>query len=202
VAIRRIGLLGGSFNPAHDGHVYISREALKRLRLNEVWWMVSPQNPLKSVEGMAPFSERVRVAKSVARTPRMRVIDIEQKLGTVHTAATLRALLPRYRRCRFVWLMGADNLLQIGSWKDWQQIFESLPVAVFDRPPYSRRAVSGKAATVYADARIGEKAAVSLALRQEPAWVFLRHRPHSGSATAIRRSRGDTMHAADAASSR
>ncbi len=193
MAIRRIGLLGGSFNPAHDGHLYISREALKRLQLTEIWWMVSPQNPLKSVKGMAPFAKRLRMAQDVAHSPRVRVTDIEQQLGTVYTAATLTALLPRFPDCRFVWLMGADNLLQISQWKDWRRIFERLPVAVFDRPPYSQRALRGKAATVFAKSRIKERAAARLPLMQPPAWVFLHHRPHAGSATAIRRSRGGSL---------
>ena len=116
---RRIGLLGGSFNPAHAGHRYISTEALRRLDLDEVWWLVSPQNPLKSQSGMAPFSQRLSHAASVARHPRIRVSAIEAEMGTRYTADTLAMLVRRFPAARFVWLMGADNLMQIPKWRDW-----------------------------------------------------------------------------------
>ena len=183
---RRIGLLGGSFNPAHAGHRYISLQALKRLALDEVWWMVSPQNPLKPAAGMAPFAERLAQAAAVADHARIRVTDIEQQLGTVYTADTLRALLPRFPQCRFVWLMGADNLAQIWQWKDWQTIFTRIPIAVFARPPYSPRILSGKAAKRFASRRVAETRARHLADMQAPAWVFFHNRPHTGSATRIR----------------
>ena len=186
---RRIGLLGGSFNPAHAGHRYISLQALKRLRLDEVWWMVSPQNPLKPTAGMAPLAERMAQAARVADHARIRVTDIEHRLGTVYTADTLKALVPRYPRCRFMWLMGADNLEQIGEWKDWQTIFASIPIAVFARPPYSPRILSGKAAKRFASRRIAETRARQLADMQAPAWVFFHNRPHAGSATRIRAGR-------------
>jgi nicotinate-nucleotide adenylyltransferase len=189
VAWRRIGLLGGSFNPAHAGHRYISREALKRLRLDEVWWMVSPQNPLKAPTDMAPFAERMAQAAAVADDRRIRVTDVERRLGTVFTADTLKALLPRHRRCRFVWLMGADNLEQIWEWKDWTSIFATIPIAVFARPPYSPAILSGRAAARFAAWRIAEKKAPQLANMQAPAWVFFHMRPHAGSATRIRASR-------------
>lgn len=183
---RRIGLLGGSFNPAHAGHRYISEQALKRLALHEVWWMVSPQNPLKPSAGMAPFAERMAQAAAVADHPRIRVTDIEHRLGTVYTADTLKALLPRFPQCRFVWLMGADNLDQIWEWKDWQTIFNRIPIAVFARPPYSPHILSGKAAKRFASRRIAETRARHLADMQAPAWVFFHNRPHTGSATRIR----------------
>ena len=134
---RRIGILGGSFNPAHDGHRHISLEALKRLRLDEVWWLVSPQNPLKPQEGMAPFEDRIEKAKSVADHPRIRVTDIEKGFATTYTAETLARLCRRFPNQRFVWLMGADNLSQISRWNRWTRIFHTVPVAVFDRPSYS-----------------------------------------------------------------
>lgn len=186
MARRRIGLLGGSFNPAHEGHRYISLQALKRLHLHEVWWMVSPQNPLKATSDMAPFAERLAAAKAVADHARIRVTDIEQRIGTVFTADTLKALLPRFPGCRFVWLMGADNLDQIWEWKDWPSIFTSIPIAVFARPPYSPSILSGKAAARFAAGRIAEKKAARLADMQAPAWVFFHMRPHAGSATRIR----------------
>lgn len=186
MSVRRIGLLGGSFNPAHEGHRYISLLALKRLRLHEVWWMVSPQNPLKPRFGMAPFSERMDSAARVAAHPRIRVTAVERSLRTVYTADTLRALLPRFPNCRFVWLMGADNLGQIWEWKNWEQIFCLLPIAIFARPSYSFEVLSGKAAKRFASRRVWESRARKLVDMQPPAWVFFHTRPHQGSATRIR----------------
>jgi nicotinate-nucleotide adenylyltransferase len=186
LSTRRIGLLGGSFNPAHDGHRHISLLALKRLRLDEVWWMLTPQNPLKSARETAPFEDRLRAAQRVARHPRIRVTDIERRLGTAHTADTLALLLPRFPQCRFVWLMGADNLAQVSEWKNWRRIFRLVPIAVFSRPPYSKIALAARAGRVFADSRVAEWKASSIATRSPPAWVFLHTRPHAGSATRIR----------------
>lgn len=183
---RRIGLLGGSFNPAHEGHLHISRAALSKLRLDEVWWLVSPQNPLKPVRGMAALAARVRTAREVARHPRIRVTAIESELGTTHTADTLKRLIERFPGARFVWLMGADNLIQISRWRDWRAIFALVPVAVFARPTYSLRALASVAARQFASARIPETATGALAVARPPAWAFLRIRLSAASATAIR----------------
>src|SRR5262245_19769275 len=139
---RRIGLLGGSFNPAHEGHRDISLAALAYLDLDEVWWVVSPQNPLKSEKGMASFAERMAGAQAMAHHPRIKVTDIEKWLGTRYTADTMRTLVTRFPSYRFVWLMGADNLAQIASWRDWTRIFHLVPIAVFDRPTYTIKALS------------------------------------------------------------
>ncbi len=152
---RRIGLLGGSFNPAHEGHRYVSLLALKRLRLDEVWWMLTPQNPLKNARDTAPFEERLKAATRVAEHPRIRVTDIERRLGTTHTADTLALLLPRFPKHRFVWLMGADNLVQVSEWKDWRRIFRLVPIAVFSRPPYSKPALVARSARVFAEESSG-----------------------------------------------
>lgn len=183
----RVGLLGGSFNPAHDGHRHITEEALKRLALDEVWWLVSPQNPLKAAAGMASLEARLASARAVAgRHPRIRVTDIETRLGLRHTAEVVRRLQRAYRRRRFVWLMGADNLAQIHRWKSWHEIFTRVPIAVFARSSYDFRALAGPAATRYAAARLPERKAAALAAREPPAWVFLAIRRHPASATAIR----------------
>jgi len=181
-----VGLLGGSFNPAHDGHRYISEQALKRLRLDQVWWLVSPQNPLKAREGMASHAERMACARAVARHPRIRVSDIESRLGVAHTSEVLARLQRRHPRYRFVWLMGADNLATIHRWRNWRQIFMRVPIAVFARPSYDSRALAGLAATRFQAARLPERKASSLANREPPAWVFLAIRRHPASATAIR----------------
>jgi nicotinate-nucleotide adenylyltransferase len=159
---------------------------LKRLRLDEVWWMLTPQNPLKSARETAPFEDRLKAAQRVARHPRIRVTDIERRLGTAHTADTLALLLPRFPKCRFVWLMGADNLVQMSEWKNWRRIFRLVPIAVFSRPPYSKTALAARAGRVFADSRVAEWKASSIATRSPPAWVFLHTRPHAGSATRIR----------------
>ena len=185
----RIGLLGGSFNPAHEGHRHISLFALQRLRLDAVWWLVSPQNPLKPVEGMASLDERIASAESVARHPRIEVSDIESRMGTRYTADTLQALRRRYAKHRFVWIMGADNLIQLPRWRDWTEIVEMVPIAVFARPGYSQRSLFGAAAHRFRRNRLPDHAAASLADRKAPAWVFLHTPLHPASATEIRAKR-------------
>lgn len=187
----RVGLLGGSFNPAHGGHRHISLSALGRLGLDEVWWLVSPQNPLKPARGMATFAERMATAQAViAGHPRLRATGIESVLATRYTADTLHTLTRRLRQTRFVWLMGADNLAQIDRWERWSEIFHTVPVAVFDRPTYSLTASLAKAARRFRRARIPERAARRLADTAPPAWVFV-HQPHDPrSATAIRARQG------------
>lgn len=185
----RIGLLGGSFNPAHQGHRAISLEAIKQLRLDQVWWLVSPQNPLKEASGMAAFEKRLASAQSVAAGhPRLVVTDLEQKLGTRYSIDTLRWLT---RRCRahFVWLIGADILLQLPEWRDWRRLVGLVPIAVIDREPYSYRALAGRMARRYAACRRPERDAPRLADADPPAWVYLRLRRQRTSSTAIRRAR-------------
>ncbi len=184
---RRIGLLGGSFNPAHAGHRHISLLALKLLRLDEVWWLVSPHNPLKPAAGMAGLEARLERARAVARHPRIHVTDIERRLATRYTADTLRALTARHRRQAFVWLMGGDNLAQIPRWKDWTAIFSLVPIAVFDRPAYSYEALAGTAARRFARYRVAQRRAGELAGLAPPAWVFVRGKPHPESGTRLRR---------------
>jgi nicotinate-nucleotide adenylyltransferase len=184
---RCIGLLGGSFNPAHDGHRDISVAALTYLDLDEVWWLVSPQNPLKPEKGMAPFSERLKSAQTVADH---RIgHGIERTLGTRYTADTLRKLVTRFPSYRFVWLMGADNLAQIASWRDWTRIFHLTPIAVFDRPTYTIKALTSLAARRFRRSRRREAALKTLAATPAPAWVFVHHRLNPISATAIRAER-------------
>jgi nicotinate-nucleotide adenylyltransferase len=138
--------LGGSFNPAHAGHRQISVEALRRLRLDEVWWLVSPQNPLKPAAGMAPLAVRLASARAVARhQPRIRVSAIEVELGTRFAVDTVAALRHRYRRTRFVWLVGADILPELHRWHRWRDLLRSVPVAVLARPRYAGAALRSPA---------------------------------------------------------
>ncbi|HJS30464.1 MAG TPA: nicotinate-nucleotide adenylyltransferase [Alphaproteobacteria bacterium] len=184
-----VGLLGGSFNPAHEGHRHIADLALKRLALDEVWWLVSPQNPLKSNRGMASMIERQASARRHAAHPRMRVTAIENALESRYTADTLTALRRRFPRVRFVWLMGADNLAQIARWERWSLIFHTMPIAVFARLPYSTKALASKAAHRFSRIRRPPRHAARLQRDDPPAWVFLHTRLHPASASAIRRAR-------------
>jgi nicotinate-nucleotide adenylyltransferase len=184
---RRIGLLGGSFNPAHGGHLHISRLALQRLGLDEVWWLVSPQNPLKAAAGMAPFADRLSQAAALATGERRIVVsDIEAGLGSTYTADTLKALRRRFPHARFVWLMGGDNLAQLPYWRQWQDIFRTVPIAVFARPGASSKALAGMPAQRFARWRVSAVAARRLASMPPPAWVFFHTPLDPRSATRIR----------------
>ena len=180
------GLLGGSFNPAHRGHRRISRFALQRLGLDEVWWLVSPGNPLKPVEGMAPLAARVAAARQQARRAPIRVTAIERELGTRFTIDTLRALLRRYPERRFVWLMGSDNLAQFHRWKDWRAIAAAMPIAVIARPGYAAAAMASPAMAWLGRYRRRPEALKDPARRSSPALTLLRFDPDPRSATAIR----------------
>ncbi len=188
---RRIGLLGGSFNPAHQGHLHLSLNALKRLDLDEVWWLVSPQNPLKPATGMGAFADRLGQARRLAAGHRrIRVTDLESRLGrSRYTADTLRALRRRFPQLRFVWLMGADNLVQLRHWQRWTEIFHTIPIAVFDRPSYSLKALAGLAAGRFARYRLRDAAVRRLAETKPPAWAFFHTRLDPHSATRIRAER-------------
>ncbi|PJK27963.1 nicotinate-nucleotide adenylyltransferase [Minwuia thermotolerans] len=182
----RIGLLGGSFNPAHDGHRHLSLEALHRLALDEVWWLVSPQNPLKATKGMAPLARRLEFAERLARHPRIRVTDIEARMATRYTVDTLSELRRRHPDERFVWLMGADNLRQLPGWDRWTEMMALVPVAVFDREPYSWNVLTGQAATRFRRAYWRQSDVRALADAKPPAWSFIRMRRHPMSATKVR----------------
>ncbi len=178
--------MGGSFNPAHDGHRMIAELALKRLRLHRVWWLVSPQNPLKSSAGMASLEDRLARAKAVAGNPRIEVTALESRLGTTYTADTIRLLQRRFPGTKFIWVMGADNLAQMPSWRNWHYILNTVAVAVFDRPTYSLKALSGRTARRFARFRLPERKAGVLARHGPPAWVFHHTLLNPVSATEIR----------------
>jgi len=184
-------LLGGSFNPAHDGHRHISLIALKRLGLDEVWWLVSPQNPLKPARETVPYARRFAMARLLARHPRILVTDLESRLGTRFTFETLAALGKYYSRTHFVWLMGADNLGQIHRWQHWRGIFDNIPIAVFDRPPYRLRTLAGPAASMYARYRINPARSAELPRATPPAWIFIPSRLEPLSSTQLRKAARD-----------
>src|SRR5262249_47548674 len=181
-----IGLLGGSFNPPHAAHRMISEMALKRLGLHEVWWIVSPGNPLKSRGDTAPLAQGLVQCREVARNPHIVVTGFEADLPTPYTASTLAFLRMRNPLVRYVWIMGADNLAAFEHWQRWREIFTMVPIAVVDRPGWRLKALASKAARAFAAARLPETRAAGLAHRPPPAWVFLTG-PLSGvSSTALR----------------
>ena len=181
-----MGLLGGSFNPAHEGHRHVADVARARLGLDQVWLMVSPGNPLKPARGMAPLAERLASARRIADGRRVVATDIEARLGTRYTVDTLRALLTRFPRARFVWLMGADNLAQLPRWRRWRRIVTQVVFAVMPRPTYNHRALAGRAVHALRAARLPVYAAPALAGFAPPRWVFLPVAQNPASATAIR----------------
>lgn len=178
-----IGLLGGSFDPAHEGHVHITREAIKRMGLDRVWWLVSPGNPLKARQP-APMPQRLTRARSVMPDPRVVISDLEARLGTRATADTLDALLKLYPGVHFVWLMGADNLVQFHRWGRWRDILRSVPVGVLARPGAgvaARTSVAARAFQVHQLSR-GE----NLRSHRAPAWCFVNIPLNAASSSAIR----------------
>jgi nicotinate-nucleotide adenylyltransferase len=189
-----IGILGGSFNPAHEGHRHIALAALKRLGLSAVWLMVSPGNPLKAQDGMGAFGDRLASAAVIAGGhPRIVPTDIEARIGTRYTRHSLATLRRRFRRARLVWLMGADNHVQIPRWQGWTTIFGMVPVVVFPRPGWTRAALAGLATRRMAHARVPAHAARAVPGATPPAWVFLPGREHPASATMIRAARAAAL---------
>lgn len=183
----RTGLLGGSFNPAHGGHRRITLFAAAALGLDETWWLVSPGNPLKPRDGMAPLAARLRSAQRLSRRARIVPSAIESLLGTRYTADTLKRLTRRYPRRRFVWLMGADNLAQFHRWKGWRQIARTMPIAVIARPGYDAAAMTSPAMAWLRRYRVSAASFRQRGQWSAPALVFLRFDPDHRSATAIRR---------------
>ena len=182
----RIGLFGGSFNPAHDGHRLASLTALRRLQLDRVWWLVTPGNPLKDNSGLPGLPQRIAHARDVADHTRIAVTGIEARLRTRYTADTLRALKQRCPGVHFVWLMGSDNLASFHRWNEWRAIARMMPVAVIDRPGSTHSSVASPAANWLARWRISESQAAALAGARPPAWIFLHGRRSGLSSTMLR----------------
>jgi nicotinate-nucleotide adenylyltransferase len=184
--MKSVGLLGGSFNPAHAAHRHISVEALRLLGLDEVWWLVSPQNPLKTAADMAPIDVRVTAATRAARHRRIHVSDLELRLGTRFAVDTVAALLRRYPKVRFVWLMGADNLAGFDHWSRWRALARLVPIAVFARPGYMGGALTAPAMAWFRRWRHASASARRWREWRLPAIVVLDIRMSPLSATAIR----------------
>jgi nicotinate-nucleotide adenylyltransferase len=185
----RVGLLGGSFNPAHDGHTHLAETALNRLGLDRVVWLVSPQNPLKDAAETAPLAERMVSAAQAAVGPDMIVSDFETRVGAQWTIDTLRVLTARHPGVRFVWLMGSDNLAGFHRWRGWTDIMRLMPVAVIARPGSLLESRTAPAAARFAAARVPQEQARALPLLTAPAWTYLTAPLNPKSSTAIRAAR-------------
>lgn len=182
----RIGLFGGSFNPAHDGHRMASLTALRRLQLDRVWWLVSPGNPLKDNRALPPLAQRIAFARELANHGRIHITGVEARLRTRYTADTLRALKRRCPGVRFVWIMGSDNLASFHLWNEWRTIARMMPIAVIDRPGSTHRSVSSPAGNWLARWRLPENQGGALAVRTPPAWIFLHGKRSDLSSTQLR----------------
>jgi nicotinate-nucleotide adenylyltransferase len=185
----RIGLFGGSFDPPHHGHLAVTLAGLRALRLDAVWWLVSPHNPLKPADPSADLRERTAAAEALAADPRIRVTAVEAALGTRYTAETLAVLLPRLAGAHPVWMMGADSLRTFHRWRDWQSIAAAVPIAVFNRPGEALKALASPAAHALGRYRLPERLAATLADRRPPAWVFLSRPSVAISSTELRAGR-------------
>lgn len=182
----RIGLFGGSFDPPHEGHLLVSRIALRRLRLDRLWWLVTPGNPLKDMNGRASLDARLCACREIAKHPRIVVSGLEAEIRTRFTYDTLRYLRRRCPNIRFVWIMGADNLLGFHRWRHWREIAGLAPIAVIDRPGATLNSFAAKAAQSLAPFRLPERDAPLLATTRPPAFVYLHGRRLAQSSTALR----------------
>lgn len=187
--------MGGSFNPPHDGHRIAAEAAIKRLRLDQLWWLITPGNPLKTGNGSgAPgINGRRDLVRAFARGPRMKITSFEHELGTRYTAGTLAFLKRRHPAVRFVWVMGADNLATFHRWQHWRDIASTMPIAVVDRPGWRHAALASPAAQVLAKFRLSETDAPLLVNQKPPAWLILTTRLSSLSSTALRNATPDVV---------
>lgn len=181
-----VGLFGGSFNPPHQGHLLVAEIALRRLGLDQLWWLVTPGNPLKNKTELAPLEQRLEACEALARDPRIKVTAFEKSLGTSYTARTLEFIRVRNPQARFIWIMGADNLAGFHRWQRWQKIATTFPIAVIDRPGSTLAYLSSKMARTFDYARVDEEDAGVLWQKRAPAWTFI-HGPRSTlSSSALR----------------
>lgn len=181
----RVGLLGGSFNPPHGGHLQLSLAALKDGQLDQVWWLVSPQNPLKSPKGLLPQQKRMELAVNLIKHPRIKAVDIEKRLPNTYSITTVRFLKRKYPQITFIWMMGADNLLQFHRWKSWKELFHMLPILVYDRGNYRYKALASRAARYFKDARQPYQEPLCC---KPPAWSLIINKKNPLSSTIIRES--------------
>ena len=186
----QVGLFGGSFNPPHAGHALVAETALRRLRLDQLWWIVTPGNPLKDHRHLAPLEARLRLSESISADPRIKVTAFEKTIGQRYTARTLEIVKARNPGVYFVWIMGADNLQGLHRWQNWQAIVRTFPIAVIDRPGSTLAYLSSKMARTFDRARVDEEDAAALAFRKAPAWTFI-HGPRSPLSSSALRDRAE-----------
>lgn len=179
-----IGLFGGSFNPAHQGHLHVAKAGLRELALDQIWWLVSPQNPLKPKQ--PSYQNRVETVQKLNLSPRMKISHIESEAGTNYTIDLLRLLKRTYPQTHFLFLMGADNFIQLPKWKSWHEIIHTFPIAVIARPGSTIKTRLSQAARQYSQARIAEEQAHSLAKMTAPRWTYLTLPLDNASSSAIR----------------
>ncbi|MEO0328064.1 MAG: nicotinate-nucleotide adenylyltransferase [Pseudomonadota bacterium] len=187
----RIGLFGGSFNPPHQGHLNLCDLSFKRLKLDQIWWMVTPGNPLKDTSNLSPLGKRITLCSQIISNPRIKITAFEAKYRVRYTADTVRLIRKLRPRLNFVWLMGADNLAGFHNWQDWREISNTLPIAVIDRPGSTLSYRSAKAALALSRFRLDEADASLLADRSPPAWTFIHGPRNSLSSTQLRWSMRD-----------
>ncbi|HML29151.1 MAG TPA: nicotinate-nucleotide adenylyltransferase [Hyphomicrobium sp.] len=183
---QRIGVMGGTFNPPHQGHRLAAEAAVKRLNLDQLWWLITPGNPLKSHDGLSSLDGRMKHVEVFARGPKMKITGFERELGTRYTAGTLSFLKRRFPAVRFVWVMGADNLATFHRWQHWQEIARTMPIAVVDRPGWRHAGLASPAARALKRYRLPETDAALLADQKPPAWMLLTIRLSGLSSTALR----------------
>ncbi|MEL6947865.1 MAG: nicotinate-nucleotide adenylyltransferase [Pseudomonadota bacterium] len=185
---QRIGLFGGSFNPPHEGHLLVSELGLSRLKLDQIWWLVTPGNPLKDHSNLAPLARRLEACEALARHPAMKVTAVEAVLNSRYTADTLAKIASRFQANDFVWLMGADNLGQFHLWERWREIAGTFPIGVIDRPGSTLSLHSAQGAIALSRFRMDEDDAALLARQRPPAWTFI-HGPRNSLSSTLLRSR-------------
>ena len=186
--MRNIGLLGGSFDPPHKGHLYISLEAKKILRLDEIWWLVTPQNPLK-INKPASYSERLRNCKTIVRNQPIKVKEIEKKINSKYSYQTIKYINKHYKNLNFFWLMGADNLINFHQWQNAHRIFNEIPIVVFRRYGYNEKALKSNIANFYKNFRINSKNISISNFKKTPAWTIIQNKEIKISSTESRKQR-------------
>tara|TARA_Y100000590_G_scaffold364139_1_gene422238 strand:- start:1778 stop:2407 length:630 start_codon:yes stop_codon:yes gene_type:complete len=183
---QKIGILGGSFNPAHDGHIEISNHAIKKFDLDFIWWVISPKNPLKTYDRLYDFNERLDKAKSIVHNNKIIVTEIEQKIGSQYTIGTINYLTKKHPNTKFIWIMGADNAKDFHLWKKWESILGMLPIAIIDRPRSSLDVTSSLFAIKHKKYRIDEADSQMVFKIKKPSWVYLHNKLNDSSSTKIR----------------
>lgn len=186
---QRVGLFGGSFNPPHLGHVHVCEQALTRIGLSQIWWLVTPGNPLKDHSNLAPLAKRIQACEDITTDPRLKITAVERDLPTRYTADTLSHIVERNPSVDFIWIMGADNLGQFHQWQRWRDIANLMPIAVIDRPGSTLALHSAKAAQALRYYRLDESDARKLPALKPPVWTFIHGPRNSLSSTSIRAKR-------------